>query len=96
MSSLAGLAKARLLLESPRDIVRSRLSWLRRSVAEDAVLNGAGILQSDRDYDWLGPGAYFWESDPLRAMEWAKWKSKRGEYNRPAVIGAVIDLGNCP
>lgn len=66
-----------------------------RSVAADAVLNGAGVLQSDRDYDWLGPGAYFWESDPRRALEWAKWKSKRGDYQHPAVIGAVIDLGNC-
>ncbi|WP_033926754.1 hypothetical protein [Sphingomonas sp. 35-24ZXX] len=66
-----------------------------RSVADNAVLNGAEVLQSDRDYDWLGPGAYFWESDPIRALEWAQWKSDIGDYKRPAVIGAVIDLGNC-
>lgn len=63
--------------------------------ARKAVLEGAEILQSNRDYDWLGPGAYFWESDPVRAGEWAQWKASRGEYSSPAVIGAVIDLGNC-
>ncbi|MFV3130350.1 hypothetical protein [Niveispirillum sp. KHB5.9] len=65
------------------------------AVACKAVLEGARILQSDRDYDWLGPGAYFWESDPVRALEWAKWKASRGDYSNPTVIGAVIDLGNC-
>lgn len=63
--------------------------------ARKAVLEGAEILQSNRDYDWLGPGAYFWEADPVRALEWAEWKAERGEYSEPAVIGAVIDLGNC-
>lgn len=43
----------------------------------------------------MGPGAYFWESDPIRAYEWAEWKVKRGAYKEPAVVGAVIDLGNC-
>lgn len=66
-----------------------------RSVAEKAVNDGAKILSSDKDYDWLGPGAYFWESDPVRAMAWANEKAKRGEYKHPAVIGAVIDLRNC-
>ncbi len=53
------------------------------------------ILQSARDFDWLGPGAYFWESDPQRAQEWADWKVERGDYDEAAVIGAVIDLRNC-
>lgn len=53
------------------------------------------ILQSNRDYDWLGPGAYFWERDPRRALEWAEWKVKTGAYAEAAVVGAVIDLGNC-
>lgn len=59
------------------------------------MLEGAAILQSDRDYDWLGPGAYFWESDPARALEWAEWKVEIGDYRRAAVVGAVIDLRNC-
>lgn len=64
-------------------------------MAEKAVLDGADILHSDRDYDWLGPGAYFWESDPARAREWAEWKTDRGDYKEAAVVGAVIDLRNC-
>lgn len=65
------------------------------SIAHRAVLSGQQILESNSDYDWLGPGAYFWESDPRRALEWAHWKASRREIQTPAVIGAVIDLGNC-
>ncbi|PEQ11107.1 hypothetical protein B2G71_18895 [Novosphingobium sp. PC22D] len=65
------------------------------TIAQKAVLEGAAILQSDRSYDWLGPGAYFWESDPLRALEWAEWKAEIGGYRKPTVIGAVIDLRHC-
>lgn len=60
-------------------------------VAARAVRGEIDLLQSDRNYDWLGPGAYFWESDPRRAFEWAV---SRGHI-RPRVIGAVIDLRNC-
>ena len=66
-----------------------------KAIAVRAVTNGSEILKSDKDYDWLGPGAYFWESDPKRALEWAHWKVGRGEYKEAAVIGAVIDLRNC-
>lgn len=64
-------------------------------MARRAVLHGARILESDRDYDWLGPGAYFWEADPGRALDWANWKFQRREIQEIAVVGAVIDLGNC-
>jgi hypothetical protein len=66
-----------------------------QSVADKAVRGEIAILQSNRDFDWLGQGAYFWESDPQRAFEWAQEKAARGDYLRPAVIGAVIDLRNC-
>ncbi len=66
-----------------------------RPVAQKAVLEGAEILQSDKDYDWLGPGAYFWESDPTRALEWANWKASIKQYKDPVVIGCVIDLRAC-
>jgi hypothetical protein len=65
------------------------------SLARKAVLEGEKILHSNKDYDWLGPGIYFWQSDPRRALEWARWKADRGEIEDPTVIGAVIDLGNC-
>lgn len=59
-----------------------------------AVVNGAQPLSSSNtDYDWIGPGSYFWEADPQRALEWAK--EHRRKYPNPTVIGAVIDLGNC-
>lgn len=65
------------------------------AVSARAVTEGQSILQSERDYDWLGPGAYFWESDPVRAMEWARSKVSRGEYRTADVVGAVIDLRYC-
>jgi len=64
-------------------------------IARRAVLEGVNIIKSDKDYDWLGPGAYFWESDPQRALEWAEWKVSRGYFKTAAVVGAVIDLRNC-
>ena len=56
---------------------------------------------SQNDYDWLGSGAYFWENNYARAMEWATDMvgKERGPNKHvirsPAVIGAIIDLGNC-
>jgi len=50
-------------------------------------------LVSEKSYDWLGPGVYFWESDPVRAFQWAclPWRN----IKTPSVVGAVIDLGRC-
>jgi hypothetical protein len=66
-----------------------------RSVGEQALTGSLDLIRSDRDYDWLGPGIYFWEGDPIRAMEWAEAKAARKPGTTPYVIGAVIDLGNC-
>lgn len=52
------------------------------------------LSPSDRPYDWLGPGIYFWEADSQRAMEWAAARC-RTTGEQPAVVGAAIDLGNC-
>jgi hypothetical protein len=62
----------------------------------EAVLAGRDVLcASQQQYDWLGPGIYFWEADPHRAWEWARWKVSRGDYKSPFVVGAIIDLGSC-
>ena len=61
----------------------------------ERCLLGEPLVGSDQEYDWLGPGIYFWESDPLRAWEWADEKVNRGKFDNPFVIGAVVDLGNC-
>jgi len=66
-----------------------------------AVLNGRSFLTtSTNSYDWLGHGVYFWENSPSRAYEYADYLRKypqrtRGKVTKPAVIGAVIDLGVC-
>ena len=67
------------------------------SVAE-RLLAGEAFQQSENDYDWLGPGIYFWESNPLRGLEFAtelqnvSWGS---DITTPVVVGAIIDLGLC-
>lgn len=61
----------------------------------ERVLAGEPLRPSVEDYDWLGPGVYFWEGDPRRAREWAAEKVARKSYEKGAVIGAVIDLGHC-
>jgi hypothetical protein len=65
------------------------------------VLNGADdLLPSKNPWDWLGGGIYFWEQNPLRALEYATECAQRKQFNKipikmPFVIGAIIDLGNC-
>ncbi len=49
---------------------------------------------STNDYDWLGTGLYFWKDSYPRAMRWAQ-NDKGGKIKTPAVLGAIIDLGNC-
>lgn len=66
-----------------------------QSVATSAVNRKQHLRFSDNKYDWLGSGIYFWENSPQRALEWAKLLKERKKIRRPAVIGAVIDLGNC-
>lgn len=66
-----------------------------RRTAETLLSGKEPIKKSNRDFDWLGPGAYFWEGDPHRAKEWADAQVERKRYKTAAVIGAVIDLGNC-
>ena len=65
------------------------------TVGLQAIRGETSLLQSDKDYDWLGPGAYFWEADPQRALEWAEAKFENTEAAKPFVIGAVIDLRHC-
>lgn len=53
------------------------------------------IIVSEKPYDWLGHGMYFWENNYDRALEWAKDKHKRKEIDEPAVIGAILHIGYC-
>lgn len=53
------------------------------------------IKVSDKPYDCLGHGIYFWENNYDRALQWAKAKEKKGEIDKAAVIGAVLSLDHC-
>jgi hypothetical protein len=64
-------------------------------VARAAIAGEVRLLSSDKKYDWLGPGIYFWEANPQRAFEWVANRCGDPGYNSPGVIGAVIDLRNC-
>lgn len=61
-----------------------------QSIVDDILLGRQQLKDSENVYDWLGHGAYFWEYSPSRALEFAKKK-----FDKPAVIGAAIDLGFC-
>jgi hypothetical protein len=63
----------------------------RAEIAADLV-DGQPFRVSSNTDDWLGSGAYFWEYAPKQAWWWAR-DFKR--YPRPAVVGAMIRLGNC-
>ena len=71
-----------------------------REVGERILSGGSDVESSTNDYDWLGSGAYFWEGDSRRAVEWARFlKSRpagsRGRIREPFAIGAVLLPGFC-
>ena len=63
-----------------------------RAVAQAVAAGEKSLLPSKNEYDWLGSGVYFWEDSHDRAMQWAL---NVPNIEVPAVLGAVIDLGNC-
>lgn len=58
---------------------------------EKVIVHNQPLKASENSYDWLGHGIYFWEQNLQRAKDW----SKRRYGKDSAVVGAVIDLGNC-
>ena len=59
------------------------------------LLAGEAFQPSAKRHDWLGQGIYFWENDPLRALEWAEESRTRRNIKDPFVVGAVIAMGKC-
>lgn len=64
------------------------------------ITPGEHLKSSANEYDWLGPGIYFWEANPGRALDFAQEavvqpKLTKGTIAKPFVVGAVIDLGRC-
>jgi hypothetical protein len=66
-------------------------------VLTKAIHGELPFFKSENLYDWLGAGMYFWDHSPERAMAFAQEKNARRPdlLAKPAVLGAVIDLGNC-
>jgi hypothetical protein len=67
----------------------------------EAILKGAAeVVPSTNEHDWLGAGAYFWENSYARALEWSKYLKTNPTHatspiEKPFVVGAIIDPGNC-
>lgn len=70
-----------------------------REVGESILAGNTNLKPSKNKHDWLGHGIYFWENNPKRAWDWAKFMSTspafEGRVKEPFAIGAAIDLGNC-
>jgi len=80
----------------------------RLSVALGLVTRVAAFTWSEKDYDWLGRGIYFWEYAPKQALNFAKirqrqYRKKKNKTpedeqraNEPlAVVACMIRLGFC-
>jgi hypothetical protein len=70
--------------------------------AHAALTDAKTHLEPSRNsWDWLGDGVYFWENDPVRALQFAEdgkangGRVTKGKIEIPYVIGAIIDLGIC-
>lgn len=63
----------------------------------EAILAGVEphLKPSEKKWDWLGHGIYFWEGNLARAWEWALDRQTEGKIAEPFVLGAIIDLRHC-
>jgi hypothetical protein len=59
--------------------------------AADRLVSGEEFAESDEIDEWFGKRIYFWE----HAFQQAWWWARRRNESDPAVVGAVIRLGNC-
>lgn len=58
----------------------------------DRLVAGHPFKPSNNTDDWLGGGIYLWEYAPKQAWWWA---TKFKGFEKPAVVGAMVRLGNC-
>ncbi|NML41520.1 hypothetical protein HHL17_30330 [Chitinophaga sp. G-6-1-13] len=70
------------------------------SLVHKVVSGQTELRSSNNKYDWIGHGIYFWDSSPSRAFEFARFLNqnpgrRRKVISRPAIVGAVINLGLC-
>lgn len=69
----------------------------KRDTAECFIQGTEHLAFSHNPGDWLGHGVYFWEANPQRGLDWARRRAKRDGWSpdEAAVVGAVVELGNC-
>jgi hypothetical protein len=67
------------------------------SLVDDVLSGKCTVKPSENTYDWLGRGIYFWEHGPARAKAWATESAAihKNKIHTPAVLGALIHLGDC-
>lgn len=69
------------------------------SSALDIVNRRSAFQLSDSPGDWLGRGAYFFEENERKAIEWAfvqvNLRARLGSYDSAALIVADLDLSRC-
>jgi hypothetical protein len=73
-----------------------------QDIAKLVICDQTPLQPSDNEYDWLGPGVYFWENSPERAKAFAVEQMERqkklatgrnppkNQITNPDVIGAVL------
>ncbi len=61
----------------------------------ERILAGEPFKPSVNDFDWLGHGIYFWEYGADRALRFAEEQQRRNKLKTPAIVGAILQLGNC-
>lgn len=66
-----------------------------QEIGEAAIRGEKTLRQSTSKYHWLGKGAYFWEGDAERALEWARQRPAARALKEPFVVGAIIDMRHC-
>lgn len=60
----------------------------------ERILSEQRFLISQNPYDWLGPGVYFYQESPIKALVWAQRFSidEKSRGSEPAVLEVEIDL----
>jgi hypothetical protein len=80
----------------PRELPRTVVGYhgCERTFAQRLVSGQLTVrdwIASEREYDWLGKGVYFWEHAPGRAWQWAEEHHRGNE----AVVAVEVRLGRC-
>lgn len=70
-------------------------------LTRDKLVSGElkALKPSVNEYDWLGDGAYFYEDDSDRALQYAQYSAQNLQFHltakaigTPAVVGAVLHV----